>query len=140
MVPALAAVLGLVAHLFLAPIFMERWQIYGLVGSTSVSTFVNASFLFIVFYAMYGHFGGRVLLASALKYGVACLAVAGVCWGAEWALKPNTFWGLVTFVFIAVAGSGVAYFSACSLLKVEEAQEVLDKIKRRIGRKKSQRH
>lgn len=136
MVPALAALLGLVLHVVLAPVFMERWKIYGLVGSTSLASFANAIFLFVIFNLKYGDFGWRLLFKFFLKCLTATASIVVVCWGVQWFFVSESWPTLLIVIALCVFGSGVSYFFFCSTLKIPEAQKVLGQLSRRWSRLK----
>lgn len=131
--PALAAVVGLVLHLFLAPILMQRWKIYGLVGSTSMASFANALFLFTVFYFKQGTFGFYQLLSFATKCVVATIPMILICrWMRDW-MSPSSLSQLLLYVFVAVVSSGLTYFLMTAILKLEESRLVVRKLSGRFG-------
>jgi peptidoglycan biosynthesis protein MviN/MurJ (putative lipid II flippase) len=127
--PSAVAVGGLVIHLLLAPFLMARFQVYGLVASTAVATLINCLLLFFTFnrnhgYLDYGRlfiFIGKSLLASVTIVG-ACLAVQNIV------PEHNFFWKLISLT-VAVGLSGLGYFGACALLKVQETDWILRKLK-----------
>jgi putative peptidoglycan lipid II flippase len=131
MVPALASLVGFLFHIVAAPLLMDKYQIEGLVISTSLATFINCFVLIGWFYLRHGSLYFFELTLFLLKVGLASTVVVGVVW------VQNEFFEPVSFIEKLLALSGVVLWSAAlffifaKVLRVEEADLLLQKIVRR---------
>ena len=131
-VPALASAVGFVVHLFMAPILMQRWGVEGLVISTAFSTFLNCFALVIWFYTRHGSLYFAELFWFCAKILVASTAIVGVCWLQSAYFTPTAFLQKVMVLLSVVFLSGVLFFVAARLLRVEEAQWLFKRLKSRL--------
>jgi putative peptidoglycan lipid II flippase len=131
-IPSAIAVGGLLVHLVLAPILMARYQVYGLVASTAVATLLNCIVLFVTFnwsqgslaYGKLFLFIGRSLLASVM--------IVAACIATEYTIPTDSFFWKLIYLAVAVVLSALGYFAACALLKVQETEWILRKLKIRV--------
>jgi putative peptidoglycan lipid II flippase len=94
--------------------------------ATSVSAFFNSFSLLAIFYRRHGSFGVWSIVQSALKFGVASIALGLVAYAViHW---PGFYAGRLTQKAVALAitiGAGAAtYFAAASLLNTRELAEL----------------
>lgn len=131
-VPALAATLGFVIHYLMAPFFMQRWGVDGLVISTAISAFINCFALVIWFYVRHGSLYFAELFWFCTKMLAASTAIVGVCWLQSQFFTPTLYWQKVSVLMVVVFLSGVLFFVAARLLQVEEAQWLFKRLRSRL--------
>ncbi len=113
-----------------------HWGPKGLALSTACVATTN----FLVLYGLMRHHLGRLesraMLAMLVKLGLACGALALICWGGShwllgnWALER--FWPkLGALMAVIVAGAG-AFFGFAMLLGIEEVREITHAVRRKL--------
>ncbi len=131
-IPALAATAGFVIHLFVAPFLMRRWGVQGLVISTAFSTFINCFALVIWFYVRHGSLYFAELFWFCVKILLASTAIVGVCWLQSTLFAPTHYLEKAIALFSVVFLSGVLFFVAARILRVEEAQWLFKRLQSRF--------
>ena len=130
--PAVAAGIGLVLHLSLAPYMMASHGLNGLVFSTSLAAVVNGTCLVAVLAAS-GLF--RVDRAFLWFFARCALSAVPMFFFARWLsgeFYNELFLGRFALLFLAMAGSGVIYFAATHVLAVPESRTTLNVLRRKI--------
>ncbi|MBY0384659.1 murein biosynthesis integral membrane protein MurJ [bacterium] len=133
--PAVAAFVGFIIHLLMAPFLMEKWGIYGLVISTSLSSFINCFVLLGWFYFRHGSLYFASLAAFLFKMVLASSAIVGVCWLQNAFYSPDTFLQKSMALVGVVLWSAVLFFLFAKILRVEEADWLLQKMVRRASKR-----
>jgi putative peptidoglycan lipid II flippase len=122
---------------FLRP--AEHGQMY-LALTTAVVALVNCVTLYVTLSRLVHGLDTRHLLLTLAKLAVPCLAVAALCWwGNSWVLADE-YWRhfgllkrLLALGAVICAAAG-AYFVLAAACRVEEAQQFLGIVKRRVRR------
>jgi putative peptidoglycan lipid II flippase len=133
--PAVAAFVGFIIHLLMAPLLMEKWGINGLVISTSLSSFINCFVLLGWFYVRHGSLYFSSLSVFLLKMVLASVAIVGVCWLQSAFYFPETFFQKSIALLGVVFWSAILFFLFAKILRVEEADWLLQKIARRASKR-----
>jgi putative peptidoglycan lipid II flippase len=104
--------------------------------STSISATVNFLTLYVLMRAHSHRLHTRRLFNTLLRCGLAAIALGSVCSYSlsKWtALLGHSQFGVRAIaLFGLIAVSGIVYFAVCALLRVEEMQEALAAIKRKL--------
>lgn len=133
-VPAVASLVGFVLHLGLAPFLMERWGIEGLVISTAMASFINCFVLLGWFYARHGSLYFLSLALFIFKMLIASSAIVGVCWVQQNFYFPENFVQKLFALLTVIFWSAVLFFIFAKILKVQEADVLLQRFVRRRRR------
>ena len=125
------AIVGLVTHLFLAPYLMDQYGINGLVLSTALVTSLNLGLSEAILKFKVVSLPWKRVLFHNLK----CTAAAAVMGGYLYYIQTLPWRQgrlLLDFpiLLLIIAGAGVLYFGAAAVLKVEELNFVMKKLKR----------
>lgn len=142
--PALVSALCLVLHVFLAPVLMERYGLYGLNASTAVSSGLNilflASFLAVWVSEPYGWW--RVF-KSTFKFLMAGALMAALLM-LYWPLREflgSSFIAKVASLFVVISAGSALYGLASGWLRIEEylvtRDQIAGKIRARLERKRA---
>jgi putative peptidoglycan lipid II flippase len=139
--PMMVSFLAIGTNLFLNWLFTFRmgWGHRGLAFSTSLVATIN----FLLLYGLMWRHTGRLetlrMLVGLAKICVAGALLALVCWAANhWWLNA---WEDLRFVekacalFVAIVFGATTFFGATFLLRMEEVRDIIDLIRRRLGRK-----
>lgn len=115
------------------------------VQSLALTTSLVASVNFIILYVVMSRFTAGLetcaLLVTLLKLGIAGLVMAGICIAANHFIfadlsTMNTF-SRVAWLGVVIPVAGMTYFALTKLLRVEEAEEFMDLVRRRVGKRSS---
>ena len=132
--PALCSLVGLICHLLMAPILIERWSIQGLVSSTVGSAVINLLLLFYGYRYFIGPFDYIKFLKSFGTFTILGLLM-GLCLRSYWfflLLTGESICGkALSLVMATFIGSSV-YFSIANLARLEEVAPTMQKIRKRI--------
>jgi putative peptidoglycan lipid II flippase len=107
--------------------------------STSCSAMVNFGLLFFFMRKFAGHLETPKLTATLAKLAVAAVLLGGVCWGARltlfggWSEMP--FLQKVAYLFPTIGVAGGLFFAAAYFLRVDEVNDFLDILRRRLKRR-----
>jgi putative peptidoglycan lipid II flippase len=117
----------MVSHPAWADLLNGRIGIAGLALATSISAWVNAIVLFTVLRRRIGLLGGRRILRTIAKAGLASLAMALFCWGvlrldigSIGLFAAHERWGRGLELLIAITGGGGIYLLLARTLRMEE--------------------
>lgn len=139
--PMVVSFLAVVLNLAFNWVFTFRlqWGHLGLAFSTGCVATCNFLVLYVLMYRQLGGLESRRMFVLLAKSAVAGLALAGVCAASlHWLLSD---WAVQSFVRKAAAllltiVAGGAVFAGCGvLLKIEELNEVIAAVRRRLGRR-----
>jgi putative peptidoglycan lipid II flippase len=132
--PAVVSAICLLAHIIVAPILLEKYQLVGLVSSTVMSGTLNFLLLLVAYYFLIGQFGILKVFISLFKFAVA---------GSVMFLSLQIFdqlTGYLPLIFsvaVTILVGSLVYMVCAQILKCEEYQQtvatLLQKIKRRLG-------
>jgi putative peptidoglycan lipid II flippase len=129
--PAVLSGLCLLVHILLAPVLMEKWQVQGLMISTTTSAAVNLSML-LIFYVMLVHtFNYKKFFVGLLKY----IAVGFIV-----VLLANSYFLMVPYIpsFLALAFAIAvvlaAFFAVAMRLFPDEFGKLWKKVSAKINR------
>lgn len=129
--PALSSCLMIVVHLTMAPILMEKFQIQGLVISTTLSAFVSLAFTFVAFRIMVAKISPFLMFKSVpvlillnIPNAVMCIYGYQMWRASETLLIKNLV--LVATVLIVV----VVYFALGYVLKISYARSFFRMLRR----------
>jgi putative peptidoglycan lipid II flippase len=110
----------------------------GLALSTGLAAVANFLLLFLLMRRAAGGMQTGVVVASFARMVVAGAGLAGVCWAGHILLAPwlqSVHLAARATALFAVIGVGSAiYFALCALLRVEEAQDAVALLRRKISR------
>jgi len=119
-------------------VFVMHWGHASLALTTSITATVNFLILFGAMQKFVGDLGARDLLELLARLTVAGAAMAAVCLLATHCFFQNPAhlaWGLRTGgLLVTVAAAAAVYFAAARVLRVAEARDALDLLRRRLGR------
>ncbi|MGZ5278324.1 MAG: murein biosynthesis integral membrane protein MurJ, partial [Pseudobdellovibrionaceae bacterium] len=139
--PAVVSAVCLVAHILVAPLWMEHWGIRGLVASTSMTAGLNLFFL-IAFYSKFiGRLGLWKIWWSVAKFLIAGCVLAAICMMYPYVFAVLMNFGLGVLIPRLIAVSFVIGFAAIGyavvsyILKTEEFHHVFNSILGRIRRR-----
>lgn len=105
----------------------------------ALSTTISATLNFLTLYLMMGssHNLHTVrFLSNVIRCGIASVVLGVVCWGvlvlfANFIYSPS-FWVRGFSLFVAIAFAGLAYLSACLVLRVESAKDLWAMVLRKL--------
>src|ERR1700730_6579677 len=138
--PMVVSFLAIGANLFLNWLFTFRlgWGHRGLAFSTSLVATVNFLLLYGLMRRHTRKLETRRMLAGLGKICVAGVLLALVCWAANYwwldAWERLRFLEKLCAMLIAIAVGATAFFGAAFLLRVDEVQDVVELIRRRLRR------
>ncbi len=131
--PAINGVVMMLVNISASLLLIRFFGVFGIPVANSISVLAGAGIILYLLRRRIGQFGGSSILATAAKVVLA----SGIMFAAVYAI--NLLLGTYTFsislvgkaikLFIPVAAGGLIYCLATYLLKVEEAVEVLVRIK-----------
>jgi putative peptidoglycan lipid II flippase len=113
---------NLVASLFLIQVLEGG----GLALSTSISSMLNLSFLFIILRGRIGRFDGGRIFNTFLKVLTSSIGMGWICWNVASSLE----WG-IRGVFGGIVVGAVVFFLISKLLRTEEADHIIRMVWRR---------
>lgn len=135
--PAVIGVIVMVVNIGTSLLLLQIMDAYGIPLGNSISTLTGALVLAILLRRKIGAFGGKKLFGVVLKIAVACIIMTAIVLPSTILLESFTS-GIAMVdraIQLAVpAGVGaLVYFASTYFLKVEEAVEVFDKAKIKLG-------
>ncbi len=131
MVPAVAALVGFLFHITMAPILMGRTGIQGLVISTGLAAFINCGVLIAWLTVRHGNLYWGALTIFVLKLLAASSAIVAASWLQNLIYVPESFFEKAFALTAVVLVSVLGFFILAKLLKVHEADVLIQKLKRR---------
>ncbi len=130
--PAFIAVFGLIVHIVAAPYFMGLWKLNGLIFSTAMITVLNLVLSVVIinfkvgaikWKKVLGHFS--MCFVSSTIMGVYLFYVS------QWQWKQGRFILDFPLLLLIISIAGVIYFVCGTLMKIEELNIVLSRLKAR---------
>ena len=104
--------------------------------STAVGAVVNFTVLYILMRQAAGHFHTRKLISTLVRLAIACAVMGTVVFAGQHYLLvewSNLGFALkTTYLLITIAVAAIAFFSMAKLLRVEEMDEFVAVLKRRV--------
>jgi len=138
--PAVIGVIVMVVNVGASLLLLQIMGAYGIPLGNSISTLTGALVLAILLRRKIGAFGGKKLLRVVLKIAVSCIIMSAIVLPVSFLLKSYTSGIAVvdrTIQLIIPAGLGaLVYFASTYVLKVDEAVDVFEKAKIRLGFKR----
>jgi putative peptidoglycan lipid II flippase len=136
--PVVVSIISVLANLGMNLVLVRVMGYRGLALGTALAAILNAGTLLILLRGRLDGLEERRIIVAALKIGVASMLMGlSVWWYAAWfsALQPSeSFWWRASRVFSAI-GLGVGVLlGAARLLRIEEFDEALSRVIRRIRR------
>jgi putative peptidoglycan lipid II flippase len=138
--PMLVSILSILINFALNWFFMFKMKLghRGLALSTSIVAVTN----FLLLYIMMRRYAGRLetgaLLKTLSKLAVAGALLAGVCWlSSQFLFTPGShipIWQKILEVSAAVSAGALVFFAAAFALRIAELGEVVDLLRRKLGR------
>ncbi|OGS46056.1 MAG: murein biosynthesis integral membrane protein MurJ [Elusimicrobia bacterium RIFOXYD2_FULL_34_15] len=125
-IPVKVATLCMITNVFLNAILMRPLGVGGLALATSISSWLNASLLYMFLRKRIGSFGSRKIFFSLVKITVATLTMGLVCY----ILSNYVFSSLALNVFGTIIISFLTYLFMTKLLKIKEMKSVMSVLKR----------
>jgi putative peptidoglycan lipid II flippase len=139
-VPLIVSIICVLATVGMNYLFVIRWHLDHrfLALSTSLTAALNFTLLSLAM----RRFAGGIPMADAagffIRLGIAALAMALVCWGAQHTLLAGfvhrSIPVKITTLGATIAAAATVYFGVNILLKTEEAQDMKKVIMRKLGR------
>ncbi|MBT4760329.1 MAG: murein biosynthesis integral membrane protein MurJ [Bdellovibrionaceae bacterium] len=139
-VPAFISALSLVFHVIMAPVLMQKYGLYGLVGSTILSGYFNLIILSIFYKKFLGSFPLFHLLKSISVYLVPLFFMSIWVYYANIyipkglsAILPEGGTNLISLAFNIICAA-VIYFTISHKMKIEESSKIISLINRKLKR------
>lgn len=130
--PAVVSLVGLLIHCVLAPYWMQKWGIYGLVGSTSFITFFNLALCLVLIQYKAGSLLWKMLGVQSMKCLSASLVMAiPLYFFNQWSWRTNHFYYDFPLLLAVIGFAGCCYFAVAWLLGVGDVKVLGRKILRR---------
>ena len=135
----IVGIIAVAIYLVVAPTlaFLFDWGFLGLVMGNAVQLTAHAILMLVFFHKHMGSLRGHGVIRSALKVGAASVGVGLSAWGTlalvrPWA--PAGFLGQALAVAVPTAVGMLVYFGAARLLRVQELDDLINAVRRRIAR------
>ncbi|MFN5869754.1 MAG: murein biosynthesis integral membrane protein MurJ [Akkermansiaceae bacterium] len=138
--PMIASLMALVVNLGCnyTFVFVFKWGHESLALTTSIVASLNFIFLYAAMMKYAGDIGTKSLVLAFLKIGLSTTVMAAVCYcGGQLLLSDlggMLFWKKAVTVLGLIGVAGAVYLIATMALKVEEINDVVALVKRRLGR------
>lgn len=142
-IPMLVSVMSVVLNFSLNKFFIDTLGLghWALALSTSLVASLNSVLLFAFMRARIHGVGGRRLLVSAGKIGLASAVMGACCWGlaelVESWIGPGTFAGRLAVLVVAVPSGAAVLYALCRLMRLPELdfarRAVLARISKHAG-------
>jgi putative peptidoglycan lipid II flippase len=118
-------IVSVVANVIAALLLMRPLGHAGLALASSIGAYVNVVALVWAARRRFGPLGGRALLTSAARIGLAGAALAAWCAGtvALWPVRAGVL-GDATWLAVAILGGAVVYWGAAIAMRVDERHAV----------------
>jgi len=132
-IPAAMGVVMMLVNITVSLILMQFIGVFGIPIANSISVLLGAGLILCLLRRKIGSFGGRGILISAVKVSISSIVMLVVVLLLNYLLKSYVFsfelLDKVIKLFVPVAAGGAVYCLVACLLKVEEAESVLNKAK-----------
>jgi putative peptidoglycan lipid II flippase len=138
--PMIASLMALVVNLGCnyTFVFVFKWGHESLALTTSIVASLNFIFLYAVMMKYAGDIGTKSLVLAFLKIGLSTTLMAAVCYcGGQLLLSDlggMLFWKKAVTVLGLIGVAGAVYLIATMALKVEEINDVVTLVKKRLGK------
>lgn len=137
--PAVIGVIIMAVNISFSLLLLRIIGVYGIPLANSIAILTGATVLVILLRNKIGAFGGKKLAKVIIKIAISCIIMAVVVLSVVFVVNKFTFGGVVldrAIKLIIPATVGVlVYFAATYIFKVDEAVEVLNKVRTKILRK-----
>jgi putative peptidoglycan lipid II flippase len=131
--PAVNGIIIMAVNIIFSLTLIRGIGVYGIPLAYSISSLTGAGVLIYLLRRKIGSFGGKELFVSVLKISAACIFMAVTVFVVNWFMDRHTFSASLIDkgikLFIHAATGGAVYFAATYLMGVEEAAQVLQKVK-----------
>ncbi len=135
--PAVVSAICLVTHVIVAPILMARYQVHGLMISTTLSAALNLVLLLIFFPRFIAAFQYVLFFKNIFVFAVLGIftgSAAGIFYYLEPVLSGG-FFGLVLNLLFSMGLSLVVFVVLGKVLKVHAITEVMNRVQSRLLKK-----
>lgn len=131
--PAAVTTVCVCIHAVLGNYLVNEWGLPGLAFATSLLSVFNLLLLGVAFYFYFGALNVLEILYFVLRVTPALIVLGVVAWGGWYVLADLFSGGLWrgAVLFFVIGLSALVYFGVCSLLKINEANMVLRRLKRK---------
>jgi putative peptidoglycan lipid II flippase len=138
--PMMVSILSIVINVALNWFFMFRMALghRGLALSTSLVAITNFLLLYIMMRRQAGRLETSQLFKTLGKVLVAGAVLAGICWlSLQFFFVPTSMplWKKIVDLGITIALGVVTFFGTAFILRVNEIRDVVDLVRRRLGRR-----
>lgn len=136
--PAINGIAIMAVNIASSLILVNITGVFGIPLAYSLSSITGAVVLLILIGRKIGNFGGKSLAASAVKVLISSIFMVIVIFPLNLLLKHYSS-GFILLdkgikLFLPVLAGSIAYFSATCIMKVEEALDILRKIREATGK------
>lgn len=131
--PATVTTVCVGIHAVLGNFLVNKWGLPGLALATAMLSVMNLLLMSTAFYFYFGSLRVLEILYFVMRVTPALVVLGVVAWGG-WELLTPLYHGQIwrAVVLMSVIGlSALAYFFVCGLLKIQEADLVLNRFRRR---------
>jgi putative peptidoglycan lipid II flippase len=138
--PMIASLMALVVNLVCnyTFVFVFKWGHESLALTTSIVASLNFIFLYLAMMRYAGDIGTKSLVLAFIKIGFSTAVMAAVCYFGNQLLLADlgdmVFWRKAVAVIGLIGVAGVVYLIATLALKVEEINDVVTLVKKRLGK------
>ena len=139
--PMLVSFVSIALNVLLNYIFIFHMNLghRGLALSTSICATLNFGILYFLMLGPAGTLESRRFLLAVARCALASLVLGAVCWAgihlASRFFPRPVFWQGGVMLFVTMGAASLIYLATCLLLRVEETQDALRIIRRKIRRK-----
>lgn len=138
--PMMVSIFSIIINFALNWFFMFKIGLghRGLALSTSLVALTNFLLLYIMMRKYAGPLETRAILGLLARLAIPSLLLAGICWLAlEFLFQagaPLPEWQKIIGVLLVIAVAAAAFFGSAFLFRVTEVRDVVDLIRRKLGR------
>jgi putative peptidoglycan lipid II flippase len=132
--PMIAAVISILANIFISVILMIPMQHSGLALSTSIASTINLVILLYLLRKKLGSLGWRNILSSVVKSGFISAIMGGVVWLAAMTIMPHgqiSQLMLLLRLVLCIGAGVITYIGLSLVLRIEELNDVVAMIRRK---------
>jgi len=138
--PMMVSIFSIIVNFILNWYFMFKVGLghRGLALSTSLVALTNFLLLYIMMRKYAGPLETGAIVTLLAKLIVPAALLAGICWlSAEFLFQAGTHlpeWEKIAGVLLVIAIAAVVFFASALLMRVQEVREVVDLVRRKLGR------
>ena len=125
-IPVKIATICMLLNVVLNIILMRPFGVGGLALATAISSWINASLLFVVLRKRIGGFGGRKIFLALLKIILATLIMTIICYISSICITQNLILNVFGTIFIGL----IVYVLMTRMLKIDEMKSVWALVKK----------